>query len=332
MSLFLRKFWPNWPSFAVMYACTLTALMVAVPPAIRAQGTTWYANVGAENNDEAFQADAFLPNEIWVLAGDSITWTFVPVNEIHTVAFLTPGQVRPSASEGCPGTTPIGSSFTGSKCVNSGTLSNKATYTVTFPTPGNYKLVCLVHADMNGVVHVLPTSATVPYNQAFYDAQALDEARDLLNDADDAIEEVSDFPSQEHVVLMRGELTATAGGRQYLSIVRFLPGTIRIHAGQTVEWMNADPTEPHTVTFGSATGASNTTIAADGALQATISSPSSTVNSGILQAAPQDRVGLAQSPPGTTRIRITFTQPGTYSYFCAIHVGLGMKGTVVVLP
>jgi hypothetical protein len=36
------------------------------------------------------QALAFLPNEIWIHAGDSITWTF-PVSEPHTVTFLTPG-------------------------------------------------------------------------------------------------------------------------------------------------------------------------------------------------------------------------------------------------
>ena len=235
-----------------IFGWTLAALMAALPPALWAQGT-WQANVGAEGRDEARQADAFLPNELWVYAGDSITWTFVPANEIHTVTFLTPGQVRPSFA-GClgtpQGTTPSGSSYDGSSCVNSGPLDNGAKYTVKFPTPGNYKLVCLVHVDMNGVVHVLPLSQTLPYDQGFYNVQAAGEARDLLDDTDNAIEEVSDFPSTVNAVLMHGEMVATAGGRQYLSIVRFLPGTVRIHVGQTVEWMNTDPTEPHTVTFG----------------------------------------------------------------------------------
>jgi plastocyanin len=258
---FSRKFCVWCTSFTI-YACTLLAFIAAATLPVRAQGISWYTNVGAETNDEAKQADAFLPNEVWIVAGDSITWTFVPVNEIHTVTFLAPNQVRPAAGTGCPGTTASGSSFDGSTCVNSGPLSNRATYTVTFPTAGNYKLVCLVHKDMYGVVHVLPTSATVPYTQAFYEAQAFDEARDLLNDGDDAIEEARDFDSRHNTVLMRGEIAATAGGRQYVSIVRFLPGTIRIHAGQMIEWMNTDPTEPHTVTFGSASGTSNTTTAA----------------------------------------------------------------------
>lgn len=305
----------------------LSLLMLAAPLTLRAQ---WLANVGAENADEARQGNAFLANEIWIHAGDNITWTFVPVNEIHTVTFLMPGQVRPSFGA-C--VTPSGSSFDGSSCVSSAPSANGAKYSVTFPTAGNYKLVCLVHANMNGAIHVLPVSTALPHNQSFYDAEAGDQARDLINDADGAIEEAHDFGPGANAVIMHGEIKATAGGRQYLSILRFLPGAIQVHVGDTVEWMNDDPTEPHTVTFGPPNfGPANVTTAADGALEATISSASAAVSSGILQAALEDRTGLAQSPLGKTRIRITFTQPGTYQYICSIHAGVGMKGTVQVHP
>lgn len=296
---------------------------------------TWIDWVASESSDEAKQANAFLPNEFWVHEGDSISWIFVPVNEIHTVTFLIPGKVRPSFTAGCPGTTTSGSSFDGSKCVNSGPMMNRARYSVKFPTAGNFKLVCLVHANMNGTIHVLPVSAKLPFEQSFYTTQFMDQAKDLLNDVDRPLEEVREFPRDEHAVLMAGEISATAGGRQYLAIVRFLPREIHIHAGQTVEWMNTDPTEPHTVTFGTPTSVTtpqNVDTAADDAFEGTISSNADIVNSGILQAAPEDRTGLAQSPPGKTRIRITFTEPGTYSYICGIHAGLGMKGTVVVEP
>lgn len=297
---------------------------------------SWSTWAGAESKDEAKQANAFLPNEIWVLEGDSITWTFVPVNEIHTVTFLPPEQLRPSAFAGCPGTTASGDSFDGSKCVNSGPIMNKAKYTVKFPKAGNYKLLCLVHPNMNGTVHVLPASAKLPHEQSFYHEEAVDQARDLLHDADHALEEVRDFPRTENAVIMLGEVVATGGGRQYLAIARFLPWDIHVHVGQTVEWVNSDPTEPHTVTFGpppANIGApENVTTAADGAFEATINSTGAKVSSGILQAALEDRGGLVQSPLGKTRIRITFTEPGTYSYICGLHAGLGMKGTVVVEP
>jgi plastocyanin len=313
----------------------LLLAFLIVPKAANAQ-ESWNANVGAESKDQAKQADAFLPNEIWVYAGDSITWKFAPKNEIHTVTFLTPGQVRPPFPAGCPGTTASGSSYNGSSCVNSGPLAGGATYTVQFPTAGNYKLVCLVHADMNGVVHVLPLSANLPHTQGFYDDQARDEARDLITDSDTPREERNDFPRSQNVVTMTGEVSATAGGRQYLSIVRFFPETVRIHVGEAVEWINADPTEPHTVTFGTEPANPQATVnantAPDGALSGTLNSANASVSSGFLQAAPQDRIGLSQSSAGTTRIRITFTHPGTYNYICALHDVDGMKGKVVVLP
>jgi plastocyanin len=310
-----------------MRGLMLAALIAAAPFALRAQ---WLANVGAESPDEATQANAFLANELWIHAGDNITWTFVPVNEVHTVTFLTPGQVRPS-SGAC--TAPSGSSFDGTSCVSSGTLKNGATYTVTFPTAGNYKLVCLVHVNMNGAIHVLPASSSLPYTQSFYNTEAADQATDLINDGAIAIAQAHDFGPGPDAVVMHGEMTATAGGRLYAAVVRFLPGIIVVRVGDTVDWMNTDPTEPHTVTFGPASFApTNVTTAADGSLQATISSTSAVVSSGILQAAPEDATGRAQSPLGTTRIQITFTQPGTYQYICSIHEADGMKGTVQVIP
>ncbi len=316
---------------------------------------TWDADVGAESNDQARQADAFLPNEIWIHANDSIQWTFVPENEMHTVTFLTSVEPRPAPPPpigpgGCPGTpitpdvpTP---SFTGASCITSAPSSGRATYTVTFPNPGNYKLVCLIHANMNGVVHVLPGGADLPFDQGDYFQQASDEARDLIKDRDDVREEVNDFPRSANEVIMTGEVAATGGGRQYLAIVRFFPGTIHIKVGQTVEWTNLDPTEPHTVTFGTEPAAPqvrvNVTQDLDGALQGNITSTADSVSSGFLQAAAEDAVGRAQSPvftagpfppagnSGLTRIRITFTKKGTYSYKCALHDMDGMLGTVIV--
>ena len=35
--------------------------------------------------------------------------------------------------------------------------------------------------------------------------------------------------------------------------------------------------------------------------------------------------------PGTAQsYALTFTKPGTYTYWCLVHVAQGMKGTIVV--
>ena len=153
-----------------------------------------------------------------------------------------------------------------------------------------------------------------------------------------------------------GDIVATGGGLQYRAVVRYLPGTVRIHAGESVTWTNVDPTEPHTVTFG--TEPPNFTVnatsnlgstAVDGTLTATTNCATKSVcdtdyqpdskgtfvstafiSSGFIEAQAPDRTGSAQLPPGTTRITITFPVKGDYYYHCTIHDVDGMYGEVIV--
>jgi plastocyanin len=346
--------------------CVAAAFAMAVlssPSGLNAQ-QTWYANAGAETQDQSVQADGFFPNEMWILAGDSIQWTFAPKNEIHTVTFLAPNQVRPMATPpvGPPAGTPVvglptacgpyttPQTYTGANCVSSNPVSGGSTFTVTFPNPGNYKLVCLVHTNMNGTVHVLArnnANAATLHSQRFYDEQAGDESSDLLRDRDNQKEESSDTPGHQ-VLAGIGEIAATGGGTQYRAVVRFLSPTIRIHKGESVTWTNLDPTEPHTVTFGTepngfvpTTQVDLGTPTADGTLTGVINTTSDFLNSGFLQAQAPDRTapglgtppsGDTQLPPGKTRITITFNNPGIYRYHCALHDVDGMVGKVIVLP
>jgi plastocyanin len=315
-------------------------ILVVLPQAARAQ---WRATVGAQSPQKGKQVLAFLPNELWIHEGDSITWKF-EAGEIHTVTFLASNpvaQVRPLFQDGCPGFSSDPSTFDGSTCVSTPPLVQGAIFTVQFPTHGNYKLVCLVHPDMTGVVHVLELSKPLPHMQDFYDQEAEAQTRALLSDADREDDQEGDSASHspEHQVIVGGgEISTNTGGASTLSVMRFVRHTALIHAGQTVEWASDDPEDPHTITFGTEPAgdpfppSSNVTIDADGARHAVINSTSDSVHSGFILAAPQDRTGLPQSPLGVTRFRITFTHPGTYPYICALHDNLGMKGSIIVLP
>lgn len=335
----------------------ITGILMAGVAATTVQAEEWQARAGAETPDRGSQALAFLPNEFWIHAGDSIRWTF-PTHERHTITFLTPAEVRPPAFGStfgvpiaCPGAgvTPDGSSFTGSSCVSSGVLllpedagqdATPPSYSVVFPVPGNFKFVCLVHADMTGVVHVHSLSDTLPHDQAFYDRQTLAEQVLLLGDASRLRGRGTppDGTNENDVSAGIGEVVTTTGaGSQTASLMRFLQSTIVVRVGDTVEWTNLDPSINHTVTFGVEPSdprppSGNVMPTSDGARQAVISSPTDTVNSGFLSPAPQDRANLAQSTPGITRFRVTFTSPGTFNYVCAVHDQLGMKGTVIVHP
>src|SRR5579863_3632582 len=209
----------------------LIAAALILPSPAKAQ-TTYNAYVGGETKDQAVQANAFLPNEVWLFEGDSIKWTFVPKNEPHTVTLLTPGQTRPAAPP--PAGPPFfvqgvncgpAASYDGSACVSTATgLSGGATFTVKFPKAGNYKLVCLIHTDMTGTVHVLvnnAANAALLHSQHFYDQVAADEANDILKDRDGQKEGTIEA-GRNDVLAGTGEIVATGGGTQYRTVVRFL--------------------------------------------------------------------------------------------------------------
>lgn len=309
--------------------------LLLMPALVRAQD--WQVQVGAQSEDKGRQVIAFLPNEVWIHAGDSVAFT-VATDEPHTVTFLTPNQVRLPFPVGCPGTTPNGSAEDGSTCLNSGPLTKGQGYSVTFPTTGNYKLVCLFHQNHTAIIHVLELSAKLPHDQAFYSAEAADVEKDMLSSAGHLIDHETNS-STDDVTAGAGAITATGGGSETLSVMRFMHPDKVVHVGETVEWTNDDPVTPHTITFGAEpanpvppSGNVNITMDPDGALHATVSSPTDNVHSGFVSATPQDQIGLPQPLPGITRFRVTFTRPGTFQYKCVLHDGLGMLGKVTVLP
>jgi plastocyanin len=335
----------------------VTATLMAVTSITTAHAAEWQAIAGAESKNRGSQALAFLPNEFWIHTGDSIRWTF-PTHERHTISLLTPGEIRPAGFGptfgvpiACPGpgggVTPDGSSYTGASCVSSGVLllpenagpdAVPPTYTVVFPSSGNFKFVCLLHADMTGVVHVRNPSDTLPHDQAFYDRHAQVEQMLLLADASllEGLGGRGESNGNE-VAAGVGQIASTGAGAQTAALMRFLQSTIVVKVGDTVEWTSLDPSINHTVTFGVEPSdprppSGNVTPTSDGARQAVISSAADNVNSGFLSPAPQDRANLAQSSPGVTRFRVMFMSPGTFNYICAVHDQLGMEGKVIVHP
>jgi plastocyanin len=246
-------------------------------------------------------------------------------------------------------------------------LVDGQTYTVTFPVAGNFKLVCLVHNNMTGAVHVLPALERLPFNQAFYDGQAQNRTAELLSDGA-SLEERATTTAQgspgDAVTAGIGEIVATGDGSASVSVMRFRQDTIVVRVGDTVEWTNLDPVANHTVTFGFPNGdpappqlpSSPTsppvgmlvTVDSDLARHADVTSPADDVHSGFLVAALQDRgpppptrrppnpnpppavAPLQQSPLTVTRFRVTFTRPGTFNYRCILHDDLGMVGQVIV--
>jgi plastocyanin len=325
------------------------AVLLAAAANRTASATVWKAWAGAQTPDLGNQILAFLPNEFWVHAGDSIQFSFL-TTEPHTVSFLASGQTRPAAFSvvgvngnifiGCPGTTPDGSNFDNSSCVSSAPSTMGQTYTVTFPTANNYKLVCLVHSRMTGAIHVLQLAEILPHDQDFYDQQAYLQGSKLLWDANVLQGRKGNEgwqTSTNAVTAGVSTILATGGGSQTIAVMRFLGNTTVVHVGDTVEWTNLSTPVNHTITFGTEPAndmppSQGVVADVDGVRHAVINSPSDNVNSGFLGAPNQETVGQPQAALDFTRFRVTFNAPGTFNYICAIHDAVGMKATVIVQP
>ena len=315
-------------------AGTALALAALSPGLATASGAVdWQAAVGASTRNQAVQVNAFLPQSLTVDVGDSITWTLAS-GEFHTVTFLS-GAAAPPLIIGGPGGPEFnpaavapsgGPTYDGTGLANSGLLFTGQKYTLGFTQAGTFSFQCLVHAGMNGTIHVQDAGAPYPRTQAQYDTQALVNGNHLKA-AGRTLEARTLAAARSsgagQAAVGAGALVSPVGS---LAILRFLPSQLVVHTGDSVEWTNHDPETPHTITFGEEPpgGPLGAFLPSGAAVpgHVTLVSPTEAANSGFVGAA---------FPFGST-FTATFASPGTYHFICALHDDLGMTGTITVLP
>jgi plastocyanin len=327
----------------LLFSSVLAISVLSLPGRAQPKGIRWKVSVGADTPDHSLQGQDFYPRMITVIAGDTITWTKSVVLE-HTVTFLS-GAPRPNLAVPQPDKRvqfnsivafPQGGKvYGGTGMANSGVLEGtEKTYTLTFTKPGRYVYVCLLHPGMQGTVVVQAAGTKLPMTQADYNrvgaaqwAQSLAAWKQMQ-----AAWKVSASTSSAGTVY-----TAPMVGNQegHITLLRFTPAPLRIKAGSTVRWTMNDPQEIHTVTF-QGTGELPSFLVTEQQAQAppkiffnpkivppsggTRHTGNTYYNSGI----------LVVNSPGPTAFSLTFTKPGTFTYWCVIHVPEGMRGTVIV--
>ncbi|NVM98780.1 plastocyanin [Arthrobacter sp. SDTb3-6] len=297
---------------ALLVPLALSGPAVADPGAGGQGPQTWTVLAGNESPDQAIQSMAFLPTDVYVDAGDTVTWQANSA-EPHTVTFLPPGAPLMAFNPGDPTQLfPIGgSTYDGASYYNSGILTNVsdsgfpavASYSLQFPTAGDFTYYCLVHgAMMKGTVHVAAAGTPYPYTQNDYNRQSRQQAQGILLDGRMLWNATAAQADSHHVYVGADDGVAM--------VMRYIQPTVRIHVGETVTFINSGMAAPHTVTFG--TEPVN--------FYAPVGDPAAfaggDLNSGLML-------------PGST-FTVTFTRAGTFSYICALHDYMGMVGTVVV--
>jgi plastocyanin len=218
-------------------------------------------------------------------------------------------------------------------------------YTLKFAKPGSYTVLCLLHPGMQQRVTVLKKRAKGAAGDARVKAAITKQAVKLVKAAKSALKGVPDEPN-----------TVYAGVEsKQASIIAFLPGTLNVAAGTTVTFEVGSPSEVHNEVFGP-TGPGSFVDAFTSAQDLIPAGPGATANQfaptfvyGSEPPGPSGAftytgsnygIGFMWTPlmddqPGNPPMglpgsqKVTFTTPGTYTYYCAIH-GSSMSGKIVV--
>jgi plastocyanin len=325
---------------AVLAALVLVVVPGALPAAATAPAS-WEVRVGGASDDQALQAHAYFPTVLTIVAGDSVAWA-LGTRAPHTVTFLS-GQARPPTTVLAPdGRTVInplvayaqgGASYDGTRYANSGLLGPRAShYSLTFTAPGVFPYLCLLHRGMEGTVVVLPAGRAPPRAPEAYRAQAAREWEVLRARAETLAASAPLVAEPAPGGATDYFLSAGVGGNQ-ASVYRFLPGELTVRVGDTVTWVQSDPQEIHTVTFGWSNGPPSLTVTEPVPFgpPRLVLDPQAT----LPQGGPVHRGDVyynSGSLQPFARYTLTFLQPGVYPYVCLVHAGLGHGGTIVVQP
>jgi plastocyanin len=278
--------------------------------------------VRAGDGETGYTVNAFLPQNLTVVEGTTVTWQF-PWREIHMVAF--PGNLDPNGPE--PAVTPSGGDYPSAagyaySGVIAGDPANPPTYALKFVEAGTYDFFCFIHPKMSGKVTVLEPDAP---NANTADTQA---SVDTRGEAEYGPRLAAIKTAANQLAAKGATVTTTAAGKQRHELtvgltsepgddaVLFLPGSVTVHEGDTVAWVSSTET-PHNVVFGPPAEGDPFEFPGD---------PSGSSFSGT---------GRLQSPmmfggSPTSTFEVAFPKAGTYEYICMLHADQGMVGTVIV--
>ncbi len=140
------------------------------------------------------------------------------------------------------------------------------------------------------------------------------------------------------------DVTAGYGDDDYAANV-FTPKVLQVYAGDTVRWHIGGLLEPHDVAFGPKATLDTLAATLEVVVPAKAGPPTVEINARLVApsaSATYDGTGLAHSgfmakgsPDDSWSL--TFTKPGTYTYYCLVHYDpahpdQSMSGVVTVLP
>jgi plastocyanin len=219
----------------------------------------------------------------------------------------------------------------GSQLVGSGLPQGPAKpYKLRFPKTGTYTFLCSVHPGMKMTVTVKGARADVPSRKQ--------DARRVQRQARKAAKLAKKLLDGDGTP--GGRVVRAGNDRGTLATLAFFPERTTVKVGESVRFeMSRRTTEIHNVAFGPADfvaglaqtflgpqGLDPVTVYASEPPGAALSHDGANHGNGYLNTGILDRDGASPMPGNAT---VTFTKPGTYTYYCVVH-GAEMKGVIRV--
>lgn len=326
-------------SLVSITACSSSSSKSSLSAAPSTTAAPQSITVHAGSNDPADQhisVRAFMPAQISVHVGTTVTWTWQGTIEPHSVSFYAgdqrpPTPPDPKAFAPVPATGPIdGTNAASSGLQPSGPAPAKP-FSVSFAKAGTYKYYCVIHPTMVGTVTVTDTGGTEDSPQDVA-SRADTELKQYLAEGEAAAKELAAAAPQQNAT-SDGSTTWTVKmgtSTPHTDVMAFAPAPAQVKAGDKVTFLN-DSGAPHTASFFNGKPAIQDPESPDAQRAIPGRSPQTLnmtdlFNTGVLP--PNQPPG--SGPPAFVR-SYTYKVPaaGTYSYVCIFHASQGMTGTIV---
>lgn len=278
----------------------------------------------------------FLPEEVSVLTGTEVSWTF-DGPEPHSVTFFPEGQTPPP-----PGSDPslnegneTEGEVTGKELVNSGLRpfgpEKAKDFKATFSKAGTYNYVCVIHPLMTGRVTVAEEAGKAD-TQDEITRRGDEEYARWLEEGRTAKQKLNSTPAGS--VMQGGQRVWTVemgATTEHTDVLAFAPVKASIKPGDRVNFVN-NSGAPHTATFAGGTELPQNPESPEAQGAAPGASPQTLAKTGFHNTGwlPPNSPSGSGPPIAARTFSFEVPEPGDYNYVCLLHLPSGMTGSISV--
>jgi plastocyanin len=309
-------------------AIALAAFAVSTGQSAQAAPVT--LKVRAGDGETGYAVNMFLPDSLYLRAGDTVTWDFV-WDEPHSVTFgEIAGNPEPPSH---PDVAVV--DYDGTGFVNSGLVfppPGGASFSVKFTTEGTFDYYCFIHPMMTGKVFVQGEGIGVQDTQVAVDARG----QALYDSSIAELKAAAGVQAAKPVAV-----TGSGAGRKFTlnvssandiasgDVMQFFPASLNVGINDTVEFVSNVHT-PHDVAFPGPVDLNGPPPPGFETFDPFTGNINYTPGVKLDNSKPviSDMIGL--DFPGGTKATFGFAKTGTYDYACLLHASQGMVGRINV--